>query len=224
MIIKLLKRWIFMQCNLKKIQYLLARYFSILVIQNYVAPCIQNCTARHTNTNLQISRANNPTVLRIKNEKFLGYCFYMNTNIYWDFQICISVPLIKEYLGAKAVIFLSKNRQKAIHWQNELLMFFHRSSWKGSCFSVLAYNYSVLVLMIWSDRDILREVTFFFCFEGRLAVSPLWLTMIDLQFISKMLILEIKTEASLQRCSWENMFWNYAANLHENTPAKVRFQ
>ena len=24
--------------------------------------------------------------------KFSGYCFYMNTNMYWDFQICISVP------------------------------------------------------------------------------------------------------------------------------------
>ena len=29
----------------------------------------------------------------IKNAKFSGYYFYMNTNIYGDFQICISVPL-----------------------------------------------------------------------------------------------------------------------------------
>ena len=29
----------------------------------------------------------------MKNAKFLGYCFYMNTNISRDFQICISVSL-----------------------------------------------------------------------------------------------------------------------------------
>ena len=32
----------------------------------------------------------------MKNAKFLGYCFYMNTNLLGDFQICISVPLILE--------------------------------------------------------------------------------------------------------------------------------
>ena len=31
--------------------------------------------------NLQTSRANNSRILRIKNAKFSGYCFYMNTNI-----------------------------------------------------------------------------------------------------------------------------------------------
>ena len=30
---------------------------------------------------------------RIKNAKFSGYCFYVHTKKYWDFQICISVPL-----------------------------------------------------------------------------------------------------------------------------------
>ena len=39
------------------------------------------------------SRVNNSRILRIKNAKFSGYCFYMNLNIWWDFQICISVPL-----------------------------------------------------------------------------------------------------------------------------------
>ena len=42
---------------------------------------------------LQTTWANNSRILRIKNAKFSGYCFYMNTNIYGDFQICISVPL-----------------------------------------------------------------------------------------------------------------------------------
>ena len=36
---------------------------------------------------------NNSRILRIKNAKFSGCYFYMNTNIYGDFQICISVPL-----------------------------------------------------------------------------------------------------------------------------------
>ena len=37
----------------------------------------------------------NPRILRIKNVlKFLEYCFYMNPNIQWNFQICISLPLI----------------------------------------------------------------------------------------------------------------------------------
>ena len=42
--------------------------------------------------NSQTSRANNFRILRIKNAKFLGYWFYVNSNIYGDFQICISVP------------------------------------------------------------------------------------------------------------------------------------
>ena len=41
--------------------------------------------------NLQTSRVNKWRVFKIKNAKFSGYCFYMNTNI-TDLQICISVP------------------------------------------------------------------------------------------------------------------------------------
>ena len=37
--------------------------------------------------------ANNSIILRIRNAKFSGYYFYMNTNIKRDFQICFSVPL-----------------------------------------------------------------------------------------------------------------------------------
>ena len=44
--------------------------------------------------NLQTSRANNFGILRIKSVKFSGYCFYINTNILADLQICISVPLM----------------------------------------------------------------------------------------------------------------------------------
>ena len=31
-------------------------------------------------------------VTRINDAKFLGYFFYMNLNIQWNFQICTSVP------------------------------------------------------------------------------------------------------------------------------------
>ena len=31
----------------------------------------------------------------IKNAKFSGYYFYMNLNVWGDFQICISVPISK---------------------------------------------------------------------------------------------------------------------------------
>ena len=31
-------------------------------------------------------------------------------------------------------------------------------------------------------------------------------------------------EAVIQRCSVKKLFWKYAANLQENTHAKVRFQ
>ena len=31
-------------------------------------------------------------------------------------------------------------------------------------------------------------------------------------------------EAATQSCSWEKVFWNYAANLQENTHAEVRSQ
>ena len=43
--------------------------------------------------NLQTSRSNKPRILRIKNAKFSGYCFYLNTNIQGDFETWISVPL-----------------------------------------------------------------------------------------------------------------------------------
>ena len=43
---------------------------------------------------IQTLRGNNSKILRIQNAKFSGYHFYMNTNIWRDFQICINVPLI----------------------------------------------------------------------------------------------------------------------------------
>ena len=37
-------------------------------------------------------------------------------------------------------------------------------------------------------------------------------------------ILNQQSEAAVQRCFWENMFWKYAANLQEKTNAEVQFQ
>ena len=36
----------------------------------------------------------NSRILRIRNAKFSGCCFYMNTYVLGDFQICIIVPLM----------------------------------------------------------------------------------------------------------------------------------
>ena len=35
----------------------------------------------------------NLIILRVRNSKFQGHCFYLNPNILWIFQICISVGL-----------------------------------------------------------------------------------------------------------------------------------
>ena len=59
---------------------------------------------------MQTLRINNSKTLGIKNTKFSGYYFYMNTNIYGDFQICVSVPL----------------RKKRIKWQAKHLQLFQR--------------------------------------------------------------------------------------------------
>ena len=39
-------------------------------------------------------RVNNSRFVMNKNAKLLGYCFYMNLNIWEYFQICIGVPLM----------------------------------------------------------------------------------------------------------------------------------
>ena len=54
--------------------------------------------------NLQTSQVNNSRILKIKNAKFSGNCFYINTSIYRDFQIGISVPLSnREYITSKRI-------------------------------------------------------------------------------------------------------------------------
>ena len=42
---------------------------------------------------LLFKKFTNSRIHRIKKAKFSGYFFYMNRNIWEDFQMCISVPL-----------------------------------------------------------------------------------------------------------------------------------
>ena len=63
--------------------------------------------------NLQTSRANNSIILRIKSAKFSGHCFYMNTNINRDFQVCINVPLLSNSITPakkiRPILFLKES-------------------------------------------------------------------------------------------------------------------
>ena len=47
-------------------------------------------------------------------------------------------------------------------------MFFHGCKYKNNFFSELVYNPSVLVLMMRSVKDVLKDVAFTFGFEGLL--------------------------------------------------------
>ena len=40
-------------------------------------------------------RANNWIILKIKKPEFSEYYFHMNINMYGDYQVCTSVPLIQ---------------------------------------------------------------------------------------------------------------------------------
>ena len=59
---------------------------------------------------IQTSLANNSRIFRIKNVKYSGYYFYINTNIARGFQICISVPLFQ-----KGLIVLFQKLQLVIY-------------------------------------------------------------------------------------------------------------
>ena len=54
--------------------------------------------------------------------------------------------------------------------------------------------------------------------------------MVDSRYLSKLVdkptqfIMVILSEAAVQKCSSEKVFWKYAANLQESTYVKVWFQ
>ena len=69
---------------------------------------------------LQTSQANNSRILRTKNARFSGYCFYMNTNIYRDIRISISVPLS---FKLKLIVFPSDKNSILKEWiQNTFIV------------------------------------------------------------------------------------------------------
>ena len=51
---------------------------------------------------IQTLRVNNSKILTIKNAKFSGYYFYLNSNIWWDF---LPLTLAKKKLNIKAQFF-----------------------------------------------------------------------------------------------------------------------
>ena len=60
---------------------------------NYISIYIVLTILAYFSRKIQTSRVNNSKILGIQNVKFSGYYFHMNTNIWRDFEICISVPL-----------------------------------------------------------------------------------------------------------------------------------
>ena len=62
-------------------------------------------------------------------------------------------------------LLFCQQTDKNILWWNELLnMFFHKCSYKSSCFSELAYNLSVFVIIYWSAAWDSKKNVFKRCF------------------------------------------------------------
>ena len=55
----------------------------------------------------------------IQNAKISGYCFYINTNIQGDIQICISVPLTEQFNMLFGVMIVD-NRILDLHGSNQI--------------------------------------------------------------------------------------------------------
>ena len=78
---------------------------------------------------MQSLGVNNSRILRIQNEKFSGYHFYMNTTKYRDFQICISVPLI----------FFMDDKQLLVNLDCYLMLCFVYIKHLYNCFLILLH-------------------------------------------------------------------------------------
>ena len=90
--------------------------------------CLQTFRNNRINflRNLQTSRASNSRILKIKNAKYSGYCFYMNTNIYRDFQICISVPLTSFVLPILLSVLFCKVHLVALNFYYIIWIYVHQ--------------------------------------------------------------------------------------------------
>ena len=95
--------------------------------------------------NLQTSRINNSRIFRIRNTKLAGFCFYMNTNIELDFQICIGVPLRRKnmYNNINQIYFIHRNRIQNCY--NSLILF---GGWLSPSWNILATTLSLQPLAI----------------------------------------------------------------------------
>ena len=76
-------------------------------------------------------------------------------------------------MALNAQLFCQQNDKKKMLKIYKLLnMFFHRCSYKNSCFSELVYNFSALVLMVYSYKFVLKDLPLdlvvTFGFEGLL--------------------------------------------------------
>ena len=78
---------------------------------------------------MQSLGVNNSRILRIQNEKFSGYHFYMNTTKYRDFQICISVTLI----------FFMDDKQLLVNLDCYLMLCFVYIKHLYNCFLILLH-------------------------------------------------------------------------------------
>ena len=77
--------------------FIFFKYADFLNIQNVCLQIYRNNRIREKVAyflrKIQTLQANNSRILKIQNAKFSGYYVYMNTNIWRDFQICISAPV-----------------------------------------------------------------------------------------------------------------------------------
>ena len=81
---------------------------------------------------IQTSRVNNSRILRLKIAKFSGYCFYMKPSIWWNFQICISVPLNIIWSSLLFRLVFSRNAKKTHTDQIILQTFVFCLNWNCS--------------------------------------------------------------------------------------------
>ena len=88
-------------------------------------------------------------------------------------ETCFVLPASRKYFDIELIFFLSTNRQidySLAKWTAKY--FFHRCSYKYSCFNELVYNSNVFLRMVCSLKDILKELALDFLFLfWKLAVS-----------------------------------------------------
>ena len=73
------------------------------------AKCLLTNTQKQLNyflRKIQTLRVNNSRILRNQNARLSGHYFYMNTKMWRDFQICISVPLTDFFLMKLSIAYV----------------------------------------------------------------------------------------------------------------------